>query len=953
MEQVAKDDNEILQNDFKDGDFEGPDVLKYGSNPDKQYYYMCPRYWCLLTNKPLTEAQLKAGECGGKDAIIPRNVKKVPKGKSIYQFYNDDEKRYPGFHKEHTPNGQCIPCCYDNWNKPAQINRRAKCSGDSKEDEEKIEEVDNYVKGPEKFPLNDRRWGYLPFAIQTFFNESNGNCQISKLNTNIKPFYTCLLRHGVEHNVNQSFIACIASVLFYGDKDETTKNARITKFIPDAKYDVPSISVMKQLILDAINIDLFITYQNGDLVTSFANDELKVDETIYYDSNLWTNIKNNNANTHDFFSKVVKAFENFKLFLENPTVVIDYTYLWDIICKPNAKIFEHGLNLIILEILDNDITNNVELVCPTNHYSNNIYDAKKRTLILIKHNKYFEPIYSYRNEEKRILIVKTFSEYDTHLPAPLRILFRKIIKPILKEKCKPFPSMSNVYRFKTPPLLDDLLIDLKKRDYDVDKQVLNFQGKVIGVLCKDKKGQQGFIQCFPSSLTSMHYKCNIVYCYYDFVYMTDNIWQSYETTISFLKEYYKYNEPDTDTDLDKSQEKCKDGTDICKVIEDKMIVGFLTQTNQFVQISPPIPESNISDNIRQITNNNYLIADIETQANTKQDSKRIDYIKRIELETQFFNIFRNTIRILLSDYINSDKRKEIQELCDKKLIIYNTQLEEVIKLLKNLCNGYVVFAELKGNAYKDITACISLSKDKCIKKNPICMFTEDKCSIVLPKYNLLSNKDNEEYYYGKMADELIRYNRIKSFIFKPQSYLSFGQLKYNLKEDEIIILQTLLNNEYFEHLVPSDINNYAKYNTFDTAEPITSQAYSNEVILNDNKVNDVRNCFPSTPTKITSKLWQNCFPSNYKEIKYDIDYNTNKCIRKIILFYQKNKYYELELNKTITLYDNSKLIFQEKQKLDEMKTMLIKIFNNKSSKFKFHTLFIFTRFSKQRRESKS
>lgn len=76
-----------------------------------------------------------------------------------------------------------------------------------------------------------------------------------------------------------------------------------------------------------------------------------------------------------------------------------------------------------------------------------------------------------------------------------------------------------------------------------------------------------------------------------------------------------------------------------------------------------------------------------------------------------------------------------------------------------------------------------------------------------------------------------------------------------------------------------------------------------------------------------------------KEIKYDIDYNANKCIRKIILFYQKNKCYELELNKKITLYDNSKLIFQEKQKLDEMKTMLIKIFNNKSSKFKFHTLF--------------
>jgi hypothetical protein len=83
-----------------------------------------------------------------------------------------------------------------------------------------------------------------------------------------------LLRQGVENSEKQSFIACIANALFYTDKDDVTKKPKITKFVPDAKYDVPPIEVMKTIILNAISIDKFITYQNGDLITSFANPEL-------------------------------------------------------------------------------------------------------------------------------------------------------------------------------------------------------------------------------------------------------------------------------------------------------------------------------------------------------------------------------------------------------------------------------------------------------------------------------------------------------------------------------------------------------------------------------------------------------------------------------------------------------------------------------------------------------
>jgi len=869
MQDMYKENKDVFMGNFKDGEYDGPDALKYGSKPDSSFYYMCPRYWCLLTNKALTQKQIDAGECGGKESIIPKGDKTVKKGKYIYQFYDDKTTHYPGFHKENTPNGLCIPCCYDSWNKPAQSLRRAKCKGDveQKKNEEQIKESDEYIKGPEKYPLGENRWGYLPFAIEKFLQEVNSSCQISKTNTNIKPFHTCILRHGVENSENQSFIACIANALFYADKDDATKQPRITKFIPDAKYDVPSIDIMKDLLLTAIDLDKFITYQNGDLISSFANDSLEINESLYHGSKLFAKIQHDGVEQKKFFKRAIQSYENFTLFIKNKTALIDYTYLWDIICKPNPLLFENGINLFILEILNNDMTNNVELICPTNHYSSQFYDPKKRTLILLKHDQFFEPIYSYRNEEKRFYIVKTFSEYDPNLSKSLRRLFRTVIKPIMKEKCRPFSSRSEIYKFKTPILLDELIPDVIKRGYTVEKQVLNFQGKVIGIIARNSDKKSGFIPCYPSSLTTIQdKKCS---CDYGFVYMNEStLWKTYDETLSFLKEYYKYKEPDNDTDAT----KCIDGTDLCKVVEDKMIVGFLTKTNQFVQISPPVPESNSNDQIRKITNNDYLIADIETQVNTNVDSKRVDYIKRIELETSFYNVFRNTIRILLNDYINSEKRKQLQEESNKKFVLYDTQLEIIILLLKQLCNGYILFATKDDGfdyqSIKELYTCISLPPDKCSNQS-ICKTTNDKCSIVIPKNNLLTGADNENYYYGRMADELIRYNRIKTFLFQPQTYLSFGQLKYNLRDDEIIILQSLLNNEFFDELIPSEINSYAKYNTFDSAEPLITQAFSNEVILNENMEKKMeRDCVAGKPIKIISTKWSKCFPSTYKEIEY-------------------------------------------------------------------------------------
>jgi hypothetical protein len=911
---LTKEEKDKIIAEHPDEINEESDFIEYGSDlkdSSKKFYYTCPRYWCLLTNTMVTEQDILDGKCGPKvtnieDAIIPKKAKEVPKGKYVYQFYDDTKKNYPGFHKEKTPSGSCIPCCYSNWSTKEMKNRRDLCQGkldDKKaepvsEKEKEIEdqlrrdalEIEYYVKGPEKYgpQLGEHRWGFLPIAVQKFLHEVNEDCQVSKTNMSLKQHHMCILRHGVEVSSTQSFIACIASAIFYAQSDN--KKPLINRFIPNAKHNVPTIKEMKEIMISAIDLDNFIKYQNGDLVTSFSNPNIDINMDDYKDTKLYKKMIEQQKRklkteektmepisiaTEQFLIKVAQSFENFKTFLRDNKITIDYTYLWDLVCMPNPRIFETGINLIVLEIPEDDATNNIELVCPTSHYTSHAYDARKRSLILIKRENYFEPVYGYRDDGKRLNITKTFTEHDKTLPKTLRAVFVKIIKPTLGE-CKNIVNRSNEYRFQQSEHLDTLIEKLLHKKYTITTQVLNFQGKVIGVLAKNKKGLEGYIPCYPSALTTLKNKkqCKNMaseLCEYEFVYMNDDIWKSYEQTLEFMKDYYDYEEP-----IDINKVNCFDPKYFCRVAENGIITGFLTNTNQFVPIKNPIPISTVDDTIKTFTNEDMLVADINTLTNTKVDNNRVDFIKRIQLETNFFNVFRNTIRILFNDYTNSEKRKNIKEECNKRYSLYKNKLDTVIDMLHELVEDTIVFASEMDIPYKyteinekDIHTCISQIDKKCEIKGSICKMTDNKCQLVLPKLNLVNGTDNEVYYYGKMADELIRYNRIKSFIFKPQAYLSFGQIKYNLNDDEIIILQDLLTHDFFEKLIPADINRYAKYNTYDTAEPLIAQKLKAEFEI-DEVINPYheRDCVKSDPKPIKSVYWKKCFSNNFKEIDY-------------------------------------------------------------------------------------
>ena len=174
-------------------------AIKYGSDPNNKYWYICPRYWSFLKNTSLTKEEVDSGNYG---EVIPYNAKKVPRNKSIFEFtskehLNGDKyiEHYPGFilNKESHPDGFCLPCCFKSWDTPSQKKRRDECLEtnipDNKIDKKTKMDVDNYIKGPDKFPIDEQRWGYLPLTIQNFLDTDNKLCQISVNNTNLKKSY--------------------------------------------------------------------------------------------------------------------------------------------------------------------------------------------------------------------------------------------------------------------------------------------------------------------------------------------------------------------------------------------------------------------------------------------------------------------------------------------------------------------------------------------------------------------------------------------------------------------------------------------------------------------------------------------------------------------------------------------------------------------------------------------
>ena len=422
--------------------------IQYGTSPGKQYHYICPRYWCMSEGVPLTHKDVEDGKCGGK--VIDFSAEEVTADSGyIYEFRarrqgeheaknkfipkqrsdESDDKfaarkamidneakdgnyyhwHAPGFTKDDShPDGKCVPCCFkipkndeSKWPSDGLGKRIERCEASSlaaegtpKETHQSQSAKVSYVMGPEKMPVPNNRWGYLPISLQKFFQFDCKQCYYPEDPKIIKPGVRCILRRGVESSLKQSFVACIANL--YGSLTQSSTTV----------FD------MKERIIASMNLKQFASYQNGNLVNDFST-STDTSITSYTKDPLYVEIDMKDPAQEAYFNNVVSAYNNFCNFLRSDEV-IDYTYLWDIICSPNDNLFVTGLNLVVLEIPEDDMTANVNLICPTNYYSTEKFAWGRPTFIVFKKADFFEPVFVYDSttQEQIRLFMRPFK----HVP---------------------------------------------------------------------------------------------------------------------------------------------------------------------------------------------------------------------------------------------------------------------------------------------------------------------------------------------------------------------------------------------------------------------------------------------------------------------------------------------------------------------------------------------------------
>lgn len=850
-------------------------VAKYGTDANNMNYYICPKYWCLLTNTAMTLEDVQQGKCarqGVPDNIIPPNASVVPNNAFVYDLTQNGKLKYtnPGYIKDKHPEGHCLPCCFvkqkNNWDcdqeKTNEKAKRGRPKATAKEPKENIA----YIISNETFPIKQpHRFGFLPLSIQLFL-QIDSNTYVTKENPAlIKEGVESILRYGVQQYRNQSILGSLVDIYAY------TQNIDV----------VPSIETFKNQILpSAITLDKFISYHNGSLVSVFKENRTSnkkvnninvfqdmVDFSKYETSDFFKKVDINNEYQYDFFKETVLSYENFIEYLQDPSSIIDHTYLWDLIVDDNPALIKGGVNLIILEVSNHDITDHVELVCPT-HSRFKLFDPKKRTFILIKIGEFYEPIYQYKIVNGIIQVNKTFHQ-NTSVKNVSKML--QVIEKTRSQYCAPLPSMPRIYKFTKNISLYDLFIFLREMNCIITKQVMNYQGKIIGLSVKRVNEQQMsvFVPCLPSGIIP---ELNDI----ETVWMDNSeagLWNDYRTTVNELQ-YIKQ--------LSGGKIPCQPKL---KMVEDGLVVGILTETNQFVKIDPP-SENIEADNLEQIELSNYIEADKALTSNASGvDTQREEMIQRINLESQFYLLFRTTIRNLLSDYSHNKTRNHILQLIDQKAILYKQKLQGIVGYLKTIGKDKILFKEIDINVLKIYDELSCFNKESC-GTTEYCIIEENgNCQLVVPARHLISGYDNEEIYYTRIADELLRYKRLRNIILYPKLFYNITEAEYSIYDDEFIMLQSSLTPDYFKNMDPIHSSNKFQNSNHNNAMPQISVPYLNEIISLDDQFKELKDtktdasnlntiivdCVKEKINIIgnaTASMWKRIFPQQAKEIVF-------------------------------------------------------------------------------------
>lgn len=838
--------------------------IAYGSDPKNQYHYICPRYWCLLTNTSITEEEVKSGKCG---KVIPFKAITVPKGHYVFEFnhpkvHQNSDGSYidhiPGFlSKDKHPDNKCIPCCFADWTnkkkekETVQDKRIKSCINETKtqnNNNKPIERVKQnitslqYIIGFESFPLPDGRYGFLHPGIEHLLN-INYKTLVEPQNPGfIKKNKWVTLRFGCENSENKSFMGCFSEL--------HRVNSKV-----GYKWTIQQLC---DNLSENLELDDFIRYNNGSLVSSFKNKSNKIKEVNmgpYKNTKIYKTMNKMDEIQLNYLEETIIALENFKAFIKDPKSYIDHTFMWDILCDEQNPLGIEPVNLIILEMDFSDITNNVNILCPTNAYSSHVYDETRKNFILIKNGHYYEILARIIFETAESSSIKGYHVFDTEEPELQEInTIMKTINNSMKNHCGPYDSKPNVYVYEKNIEAKKMIKQLLDINYEVEKQVINYQNKVIGLIVKaNKSDSRGFfVPTHPSIINKK----------IDYVTIDHDIWNDYKTTISNLK----------DLNSNNKNIKCLPRQ---KVVEDGMIVGLITETNQFIQIVPPY--QNIDETykiaLQTIYETNHILADKSLNTSYKNDKNRVTSVRNINLENNFYNAFKNIIRVLIHKKVNNEILQQIKHFIDSPKYYYKTKITQLVKMIDFVIDKFIDFVDFEDNILSDIDQITTCFDNDLSKK--YCTLKKDIPVLLIPNKNLISGESNKTLYLERLSDEFIRNKTVQKYLLEPESSVHVYANNYNINKDEFIILQQLLSDNYYDNISTISKDSISKLNNYDLAQPSSTQYYSDKIVKKEENnssfieknLNCIQNISKTILQPINSK-WNSIFTFKSNEILF-------------------------------------------------------------------------------------
>ena len=208
------------------------------------------------------------------------------------------------------------------------------------------------------------------------------------------------------------------------------------------------------------------------------------------------------------------------------------------------------------------------------------------------------------------------------------------------------------------------------------------------------------------------------------------------------------------------------------------------------------------------------------------DNQRIGITKSILLESQYYNIFRTTVRILMTNPIYRNTKTNILKVLSDIESSYENNIRKIYYILQDLGKKYIVFDDIEEEiAVSDITTCFNDCNKKSCKKH------KNECVLVVPKKNLTNDRlYNEILYYTRLSDELLRFQRIRSFILEPNKYLNLTNLEYKVDDNEILLIDSFVKSDYFNQLKLFNSGDTEQKISYEIAQPDIrfSQVYSNK-----------------------------------------------------------------------------------------------------------------------------